>query len=44
MKILTLDTDANLRNNNIKQILSLKEMILLKYKEGQGYKKRNRNA
>jgi len=34
------DTNANnLRNNNIKQILSLKEMILLKYKEGNDIKR-----
>jgi len=34
------DTNANnLRNNNIKQILSLKEMILLKYKEGKDIKR-----
>ena len=34
------DTNANnLRNNNIKQILSLKEMILLKYKEGKNIKR-----
>ena len=34
------NTNANnLRNNNIKQILSLKEMILLKYKEGKDIKR-----
>jgi hypothetical protein len=34
------NTNANnLRNTNIKQILSLKEMILLKYKEGKDIKK-----